>query len=560
MKKLATLTVFYSLFFAAAFGEDISVGASNLTSGVNYLGGNPDTPSLNYIVDGKTSEGAQTALQRIYAGTGAFTEGPYSFGDVSVSVGNVKVTDRLSLFKVEGGASAQVGKVVYNVDNTVNTSTFYLGGQVWNTGTSYTVESIDATFNGKNTNHATSGVMTGGQSSIVNITNGITFNMTDANASVRWMYAGGYNQNSSQTTIKNGVHANISAGSISSTFIGGVYNFNGASSRIEGGTHINVTGGSHGDIFGGDQLDEGSSSFIDSTEVSIEGGSVNFVFGGTSLYTKSGSSSQIGTKGSLAAAVKINVGENAQVNTVIGGSYNSGGDNTAVVNGNVEIAVEGKVFDTVVGGGYGEGVKTNGNVFMDIRKNAQVGDVLGGGTNGSSLKGDITIRVSDNANISGTIYGAGEGSLVDGSAKLLIDSFNGSALKADSFDSVKISSDSIVEISLANVSTLSVENGAKVVLASGSAFEKLLVSFDDEIFELGGTVDISEIFGDSTSVVMSEIESGSSFVVLDAKQNLFTVGLNGSTLSITSEIPEPSTYAAILGAIALAFAAYRRRK
>ena len=73
-------------------------------------------------------------------------------------------------------------------------------------------------------------------------------------------------------------------------------------------------------------------------------------------------------------------------------------------------------------------------------------------------------------------------------------------------------------------------------------------------------MDISEIFGDSTSIVLSEIENGSSFVVLDAKENLYTVGLNGSALSIVSEIPEPSTYAAILGALALAFAAYRRRK
>lgn len=275
-------------------------------------------------------------------------------------------------------------------------------------------------------------------------------------------------------------------------------------------------------------------------EVCVSGGAiVNRVIGNASVNIVDSTVAEIFHNGGTYIGGDCNI-KLTNSNVVGNYFYGSGSTNLSSsydwanprgINGNLNIILEGST-------------KVNNDIF------ATDGDV----------NGSVNITITDTAIVGGTIYGG------NGNAKEKVlniggeKSFNGSALKADSFDSVNISSDSIVDISLANISKLSIENGAKVSLASESEFEKLLIRFDDEIFELGGTVDISEIFGDSASVVLSEIESGSSFTILDANQNLFTVGLAGGTLSITSEIPEPSTYAAIIGAIALAFAAYRRRK
>lgn len=49
-------------------------------------------------------------------------------------------------------------------------------------------------------------------------------------------------------------------------------------------------------------------------------------------------------------------------------------------------------------------------------------------------------------------------------------------------------------------------------------------------------------------------------IMSDADGNMYDVVLDGNKITAGNVIPEPSTYAAILGAVALAFAAYRRRK
>lgn len=74
----------------------------------------------------------------------------------------------------------------------------------------------------------------------------------------------------------------------------------------------------------------------------------------------------------------------------------------------------------------------------------------------------------------------------------------------------------------------------------------------------GTEFDLSSIFGDNTSVVLSAVNNN--IIMSDADGNMYDVVLNGNTITAGNAIPEPSTYAAILGAVALAFAAYRRRK
>ena len=72
--------------------------------------------------------------------------------------------------------------------------------------------------------------------------------------------------------------------------------------------------------------------------------------------------------------------------------------------------------------------------------------------------------------------------------------------------------------------------------------------------------DLGEIFGDSLTVVASAIETEGDFTVTNASgDEFFAQYIDGNTI-IGSMVPEPSTYAAIFGALAIAFAAYRRRK
>ena len=301
---------------------------------------------------------------------------------------------------------------------------------------------------------------------------------------------------------------------------------------------------------------------------------VSNVYGSVSLNIGNGANISSNVRAvALAAHVYGDVNINISgADTVLGKHVYAGSERGSVIEGNVSLNIDGAtVKGDVYGGGYGvylndveQSAVIKGSSSIILKNANVVGGVYAGVTVlGKSISATLISGGGMGQTLNGVEMGNG---VVKGSSTLAfgngLETFEGAvSAQISNFDTVKISMASSVNFEKSfETGLLSVDSSAQVELAEGTKFEKLFVNFGSETFELGGVVDISEIFGDSTSVVMSEIESGSSFVVLDAKQNLFTVGLNGSTLSITSEIPEPSTYAAILGAIALAFAAYRRRK
>ena len=103
--------------------------------------------------------------------------------------------------------------------------------------------------------------------------------------------------------------------------------------------------------------------------------------------------------------------------------------------------------------------------------------------------------------------------------------------------------------------------------ASSISFEKLIVNFAEDFVEgESASVDLNSIFGSSTTVVLTALNSGKEFSVSDSHSewNLdsVTFGDDGNVSFVVGSqvVPEPATYAAIFGALALAFAAYRRRK
>ena len=90
------------------------------------------------------------------------------------------------------------------------------------------------------------------------------------------------------------------------------------------------------------------------------------------------------------------------------------------------------------------------------------------------------------------------------------------------------------------------------------------------------TVNLEQDFAGSTNLFTiadgaNLTQNGETVTLADLEENM-TVTYNGEVLDnsqwsfdsitgkLTASVPEPSTYAAIFGALALAFAAYRRRK
>ena len=202
-------------------------------------------------------------------------------------------------------------------------------------------------------------------------------------------------------------------------------------------------------------------------------------------------------------------------------------------------------------------------------------------TNSANSKFDGKIIVEDGSTIKstneyyklGSIAGisvSGSGSSIEvynvvSKNEISVDS--GAKIKADkvSASDIFVGSDS----SLAATTSMKVENLLSVasdstVSAKDISFEKLQISFLED-FSSGSDVNLNlaDIFGENAGIVAAALESGKEFTVIDANGNEYEAEFDetgGSVIHIGGQIPEPSTYAAIFGALALAVAAYRRRK
>ena len=205
-------------------------------------------------------------------------------------------------------------------------------------------------------------------------------------------------------------------------------------------------------------------------------------------------------------------------------------------------------------------------------------------TNSANSKFDGKIIVEDGSTIKSTneyyklasiagISVSGSGSSIEvynvvSKNEISVDS--GAKIKADkvSASDIFVGSDS----SLAATTSMKVENLLSVasdstVSAEDISFEKLIVNFaEDFVKGESASVDLNSIFGSSTTVVLAALNSGKEFSVSDSHSewNLdsVTFGPDGNVSFVVGSqvVPEPATYAAIFGALALAFAAYRRRK
>lgn len=310
----------------------------------------------------------------------------------------------------------------------------------------------------------------------------------------------------------------------------------------------------------------GGTSRIDKgATVNVSGGAVNYIRGGS--------------KSTVNGDVNLNIS---------GGTVNyayAGGKSGGVVNGNSNIKITGGEVKNL----YGTGMFTEHNGNVDILlAGGKITNVYGSygknvGEVAITLDGNKT-EFADNSRIVGySVYKPnGEMTLNVGTSET---AFDGTlAASIDKFGSVRVAGNSNVVFGgkISNVenfeiganSAITFENSVSVdnlsvdyssTVAFGAAevaFKELTVAnFDesctwDESYELN----LSQIFGDNTTVVESALESGAQLYIVDARGIEWAASYSNGQALITGSVPEPSTYAAIFGALALAFAAYRKRK
>ncbi len=140
-------------------------------------------------------------------------------------------------------------------------------------------------------------------------------------------------------------------------------------------------------------------------------------------------------------------------------------------------------------------------------------------------------------------------------------SFKGTSLIVQNSASISVLDSSTVELNSLNATNLIVSEDAQVTVSSANGFnvDNLTLVLNDQ-----EPLDFADIFkaDDGTSIVFSA--ASTDITVMDGEGHsydnvLFAYDESGNITGIAS-VPEPSAFAAVLGALALAFAARGRRK
>ena len=250
------------------------------------------------------------------------------------------------------------------------------------------------------------------------------------------------------------------------------------------------------------------------------------------------------------------------------------GSDTAAIKGNANLVVNGGSVNEIYGS-YGtsnaQGV-VGGNLNV-LLKDAAVNNVYLAGKGNALLEGNATITLTGSSSVSGMLSAGGKevsgcAPEVKGDSVLAFgnatDAYNGTiSANITDFDKIEISNSAtnVAFDKAFDVSVLQVATEAKATLASGTSFEKLILAFDSDFTQgENGDFNLETVFGSELSALENSV-----ITFKDAngvEWSLAKSEITDGTISyvVGSQIPEPATCAAIFGALALAFAAYRRRK
>lgn len=459
---------------------------------------------------------------------------------------------------IQGGSSLYLGAGAHINGGDLFGGSFGYGSSTSVTGgTSITIDgatiaaSGSQIFGGSNSSGVVQGVVSTVDSSKVVVKSGTISS---------WIFGGSLSQSNGATVVTGDSSVEILGGDISGQVFGGSYGWDADSptfeATVKGNTSVKISGGTiTGYVFGGSRTDSdqyrgGSNANIEgSSSVEISGSALvnGDVFGGSVVYI-AGTGSD--ASANIAGATNIVVSGGTVTGNILAGSYvqNELSDKKAqasVSSANITIS-KGEIGGDIYAGGYGEGsviagastVKFIGN-SSDIKFS---GTVYGSGVNSALVQGDTQVAFGDAENsFSGSFAGG-----IEGFDKLIIANENTNVAFEKAF----------------NVAALRVDSGAQATIADGSSFGELNIAFLDGDFGEGSVFafDLSAIFGDSESLVLSALEGESKLTLTNADGETFLANYANESFEVLQAVPESSTFAAILGSLALAFAAYRRRK
>ena len=131
MKKTITALTLISLSIGVGMTADVNISATDLTEGeYNYIA-IPQGENSTVVIDGLKEDQSLASVKRLYIGE-SLTGGDYTYGNISISVDNLKITERLYSFPfMDGAGTVSMGDIVFNVGSNVSSVQTYLGGQSW---------------------------------------------------------------------------------------------------------------------------------------------------------------------------------------------------------------------------------------------------------------------------------------------------------------------------------------------------------------------------------------------------------------------------------------------
>ena len=147
---------------------------------------------------------------------------------------------------------------------------------------------------------------------------------------------------------------------------------------------------------------------------------------------------------------------------------------------------------------------------------------------------------------------------VDGDVELNSVDIRNGTIKADNITTK--------DLVVSEDSTIILADNETVNLGEGSLTENGKLSFEnlelivDDVLAEGVELDLNDILSGNLGVVLASIEDNEQIIISNGTRKFEAIVNENHIASISSEIPEPSTYAIIFGIMALGFAIYRRQK
>ena len=337
--------------------------------------------------------------------------------------------------------------------------------------------------------------------------------------------------------FQRGANASISDSTLN--MVGRLYVQGGANATI---TNSTTTLGSYelSQISDGNLTIKGGSFTVENRyaysprSFTVSGGS--FVMDGATVDMRG---AVLGTRTSnvLDSVITIKNGTRFTADTIELYTYDSSSNESFL---NIE---SGSVATIQVFGTYGRG-NTGGTINVDAA-------TLNVGTSLVQASDNGTQVYTTNLNITN-----GGNAIISGDLDVASVSLDGGNLSATSIivgddRSLAIAGASSVDADLLKVfetATVSLDEAATLDIG---ALELVVASE----LQSGMEFDLSNVFGDDTSIVLAAV--GNNLVMSDSLGNSLSAVVSAD--GVITAVPEPATYAAIFGALALALAAYRKR-